>query len=260
MEPTAWAFQFKYLVAISGMSNTYQYAGPELEIFELARNWKKYIAQAMSPHLRGSVLEAGAGIGSVTMSVLGPESELAVNVSSWVSLEPDCSQVSRIKGLIDDGALPAFCQVRTGTLENISNDSSFDTILYIDVLEHIEDDAGELARAASLLSSGGRLVVMSPAHNFLFSPLDTAAEHYRRYNRPQLRAIGPASTRLLSCRYLDSVGMAASLANKMFCRQALPTPSQIALWDGFMVRISRIVDPLSGYNLGKSILAIWEKV
>jgi hypothetical protein len=59
--------------------------------------------------------------------------------------------------------------------------------------------------------------------------------------------------------YLDSVGMMASLANRVLLKSADPTQHQIALWDRYLVRLSRVVDPLSGYRCGKSVLAIWQR-
>ena len=58
---------------------------------------------------------------------------------------------------------------------------SFDSIVYIDVLEHIKDDSAEIAAATARLRSNGTLVVLSPAHAWLFSAFDAAVGHYRRY-------------------------------------------------------------------------------
>jgi hypothetical protein len=60
-------------------------------------------------------------------------------------------------------------------------------------------------------------------------------------------------------RYLDSVGLAASLANRTLLRQSIPTARQIMIWDRLMVPMSRILDPLLGYRAGKSILAVWSR-
>ncbi len=60
-------------------------------------------------------------------------------------------------------------------------------------------------------------------------------------------------------RYLDSIGILASLGNQLFLRRSIPTPGQISLWDGVMVRLSRLVDPLLLYSVGKSVLAVWQK-
>ena len=55
--------------------------------------------------------------------------------------------------------------------------------------------------------------------------------------------------------YLDSIGLFASLGNRLLLQSAMPKPSQIAFWDRVLVRMSRLVDPLLGYSAGKSVLA-----
>jgi hypothetical protein len=135
----------------------------------------------------------------------------------------------------------------------------FDTILYIDVLEHIERDAEELQGAADRLAVNGHLIVLSPAHQWLFAPFDAAIGHYRRYTRASLRNLTPQGLDLRRLRYLDCVGLLASSGNRFVLRSAMPTPSQIALWDKLMVPMSSVLDRLAGYRLGKTVYAIWQR-
>ena len=135
----------------------------------------------------------------------------------------------------------------------------FDTILYMDVLEHIADDRAELARAADQLRHGGHLIVLAPAHQWLFTPFDEAIGHYRRYTKSTLRAAAPDGLTLARLVYLDSIGMLASLGNRLVLKSSMPSPGQIALWDRLMVPLSRVADPFLGYSLGKSVLAVWKK-
>jgi SAM-dependent methyltransferase len=149
--------------------------------------------------------------------------------------------------------------VTVGTLESLPG-ATFDSILYIDVLEHIEQDAAEAAAAARMLRPGGHLIVLSPAHQFLFSPFDASIGHYRRYNRKSLTACSPPDCRLETMFYLDCAGMAASLANRVLLRQSQPEERQIALWDNFIVPVSRIADRIFCYRLGKTICAVWTRI
>jgi len=135
----------------------------------------------------------------------------------------------------------------------------FDTILYIDVVEHIEKDREELKRAASHLRPGGHLIVLSPAHQRLFSPFDAAIGHFRRYNRAMLRAISPAGLLLERMRYLDSAGMILSAANMLLLRQSMPTAAQLRFWDLCIVPISRVLDKLLLYSIGKTVIAVWRR-
>lgn len=231
--------------------STRSYEGSELELFETATNWKAYWSSKIVAHVRGRVLDVGAGIGA-TAKLLA-----SGHVDSWTALEPDPNLAERIEDAVRASRLPGSVTVRRGTLASIDASESFDTILYIDVLEHIFDDRGELLAATRHLKPGGHLIVLAPAHQWLYSPFDHAIGHHRRYSRQSLLAAAPDSLHATDCRYLDSVGMIASLANRLLLRSATPTMSQIALWDRVMVPCSRRLDPLFSGRLGKSVLGVF---
>ena len=164
---------------------------------------------------------------------------------------------ARLQDVIAKGELPVACRARTGTVRGLQGEPGFDAILYIDVLEHIADDAAELAAAARLLRPGGALIVLAPAHPWLYSPFDRAIGHHRRYTRRSLARIAPPGLRRLVLRYLDSVGLLASAGNRFLLRRSLPTPRDIARWDGLMVPISRRLDAWLAFRVGKSVLGVW---
>jgi hypothetical protein len=178
---------------------------------------------------------------------------------SWTCLEPDRSLLGQLSAEIEAGKLPRFCRPVAGTLDDVADLAPFDTLLYIDVLEHIEDDLGQLSQASGCLKPGGNLVVLSPAHPFLYTAFDRAIGHFRRYTRRSLLAVGPPSMEVARARYLDSAGMLASLGNRVVLKQSMPKPAQISFWDRVLVRASTMLDPLLGFRVGKSILVIWRK-
>jgi 2-polyprenyl-3-methyl-5-hydroxy-6-metoxy-1,4-benzoquinol methylase len=196
---------------------TLQYVGSELALFARATNWKRYVARCLAPYVSGRVLDVGAGIGSNIPPLFSPE------VREWVALEPDPALAGKISEAIAAGALSDTCSVINGDIEAIPAGTAFDTILYIDVLEHVADDDAELRRATLRLAPSGRLAVLVPAHQFLFSPFDAAVGHHRRYTVAALRAITPTGMRLECCRMLDSIGFLASLANRILLQSAQPT-------------------------------------
>jgi SAM-dependent methyltransferase len=236
------------------MSEERPYEGKELEIFAQARNWKNYWSGRIRPHFGKSVLEVGAGLGTNTPYLLGPEQE------SWLCLEPDGALTAQVPTMLADHPQRGIVRTRTGFLRDLPAGETFDTILYIDVLEHIEDDHGEMRAALAHLSPRGKIIVLSPAQPGLFTEFDRALGHYRRYTRQTLRACTPAGAALLEIFALDSFGLMASVANKLFLHQSMPTPKQILFWDRTLVPISRLIDPLIGFSLGKSLIGIWQKV
>jgi hypothetical protein len=229
------------------------YVGSELELFSEARNWKAYFSRVLTPYMSGQVLEVGAGIGSNTPYLA------TAAVCGWTSVEPDRSLARRILERAARHGLSFGWSVVAGTIEALGPGARFETILYIDVLEHLADDRSELSRAALHLSAGGNLIVLAPAHQFLFSPFDAEIGHYRRYNRPSLIALTPPGCRLHRCFLLDSAGFLASLGNRVLLRASTPTAGQIAFWDKVLIPVSRILDRLTGYNLGKTVIAVWNR-
>lgn len=227
------------------------YEGSQLEVFDLAVNWKNYLRRQLRPYLKGAVLEVGAGMGSATREFCDGSQ------GRWVCLEPDASLAQRIPG----NSTPAMakCEIRVGSLADLPPQELFDAILYIDVLEHIEDDRAEVALAASHLRSGGVVAIMSPAHQWLFTPFDQSVGHFRRYNKAMLRAIAPQGCAEARMVYLDSVGMSASLANRLLLQSAKAKASQVLFWDRCLIPLSRIADPLLGFTVGKSVLAVWRR-
>lgn len=231
------------------------YVGGELALFRHARNWKAYMRRHLAPHIRGSVIEVGAGIGGTTENLAD-----LPHVTGWLCIEPDAGQCAMLERMRERGEIPAYSRTHCGYLADLAP-AQADTVIYIDVLEHIEDDRGELALAAAQLRPGGRLVVLAPAYQSLFGPFDTAVGHYRRYTLPQLRALAnPATLREIAAFHLDSVGLAASLANRLVLGQSLPTPAQVAFWDKALVPLSRLLDPLTFRRFGKSAVMVWRKL
>jgi SAM-dependent methyltransferase len=225
----------------------FKYVGNELDTFSRARNWRRYWSSTLRRYIAGDVLEVGAGIGANIAPVNNRQ------VRSIHCLEPDpglAAQLSRAAREIPGAT------VSVGTIAGVAG-RRFDTVLYIDVLEHIKDDQSELTTAARLLRPGGRLIILAPAHQALYSSYDKALGHYRRYDRRNLSLCSPASCRLEKMDYLDSVGLLASSANKVMLKQSVPMLWQILLWDRCMIPLSRALDRLLGYRLGKSIVAVW---
>jgi len=223
----------------------FKYVGSELELFEKARNWKAYWRAQIAEFVRGEVLEVGAGIGANTLTLAGLEYQ------RWTCLEPDAALVARI-------ALPpgGRHKAAAGTIDDLPAEAKFDAILYIDVLEHIEDDRAEMVRAAGRLKPGGALIVLAPAHPFLFTPFDAAIGHFRRYTRASLDQAAAPTVSLEKLVYLDAAGMLASAANRLLLQSSMPTERQILTWDRLLVPVSRLIDPIFAGRVGKSVLGI----
>ncbi len=227
------------------------YVGQELELFAKAANWKRYFADRLEPYVQGRVLEVGCGMGVNAEYLLNP------GVTAYTFLEPDDGLLAHVLQHVRSPLLRNAERVH-GTTNSLTG-RQFDTILYLDVIEHIEYAKAELERAMVLLAPGGHLVILVPAYNFLFSAFDGAIGHFRRYDRRMLQQELPTGLETVSLKYLDSCGLVLSLANKLLLRQRMPTDGQIRFWDRTVVPISKVTDRLLFHSCGRSLLAVARK-
>ena len=231
----------------------YSYLGDELELFQHATRWKAYYARGLRRFIAGDVLEVGAGLGATSHFLCNGDQR------SWTCLEPDAALHRQLEASLKGAPLASPGQAVLGTVASLPKEERFDTILYIDVLEHIEDDREELAVSADRLRGGGHVVVLAPAHQALYSPFDKAIGHFRRYNKLSLLGAAPSTLRPVAAYYLDAIGMLISLANRLLLRTPSPTYGQLMFWDRVLVPASRVIDPILGYNVGKTVVAIWTR-
>ena len=235
------------------MTNS-EYIGNELHIFMKAVNWKKYWSSKVSPYIKGDVLEVGAGIGANTQYIARDFKD----ISRLVCIEPDANLSANIINDLPKSQIEKI-EIKNCYLKDMDSSVKFDTILYIDVIEHIEFDADEVELAKSYLKEGGHLIILVPAYNYLFSEFDKAIGHYRRYNKRMLLTSGGKGLTKVKLFYLDSVGVILSFTNKILLKQGSPTMRQILFWDRLIVPISKIVDYIVFHAFGKSLVGIWRK-
>ena len=95
------------------------------------------------------------------------------------------------------------------------------------------------------------LIVLLSSSSWLYLPAVAAV------SPASLRAAAPKSLHAVRIVYLDCAGMLASAANRMLLKSAMPTERQILTWDGWLVPVSRVLDPLFGGRAGKSVIGIW---
>lgn len=233
--------------------NNYTYIGKELDLFSEAQNWKAYWLKTIQNFVKGKVLEVGAGIGNNTKLIAD------LGDISITCLEPDPVVAKQLEETLKKFNLLGKCNIKSVSTIDLLNESNYNTILYIDVLEHIKNEAEELDRASSLIARGGYLIVLSPAFNWIYSPFDKSIGHYRRYNRSMLRKTAPKNLKEIKVQYLDSIGVIASIVNKLLLKQSLPSMKQIKLWDRWFIKVSRYTDVLLCHSFGKTIIGIWQK-
>ncbi len=232
-----------------------EYSGEDLEILANLHRYRTWIVDAISPHVQGRVAEIGAGIGSFTADLLCLPAVAHIDV-----VEPSPPLFdhlhSRFAGEKRITVIPRMCEEWSAKADA----SSLDTVVMINVLEHIDDDLAVLDSIRKALRPGGRLVVFVPAMMFLFSELDRFYGHFRRYERPGLaRLAEKAGLTVLENRYFDVLGVLPWLVMNRWLGKTQFNPRQIALYDRVGIPVTRAFESLIRPPFGKNLLLVAQR-
>jgi 2-polyprenyl-3-methyl-5-hydroxy-6-metoxy-1,4-benzoquinol methylase len=158
-----------------------------LDSFSVARRFNRWMAQTIAPYAGDDVLEIGAGMGNLA-------AQLAPGRNRYVATDIDPEHLSRLESRLGHLAHleTALCDLgRPHQLDSFAG--QMDTVVCLNVLEHVEDEAAGLGNMYEALRSGGRAIVLVPEGPSIYGSLDVVLGHYRRYTREQLaEAMGRA--------------------------------------------------------------------
>jgi SAM-dependent methyltransferase len=227
----------------------FSYSGTELDALADARNYYEHIRQRFAPHLGARVVEVGAGIGTFSQYLLD-----SPGVRELVAIEP---AVNNFPVLRDRFASDRRVTVRQGVLHDFADQLAADSLVAVNVLEHIEDDVSFLGDARRVLGDAGTLLLFVPALQSIYGTLDEAFEHYRRYDRSLLHArLTEAGFVTVRMRYVNMPGIAAwYLAGRVMRRRTID-PRSVRLYDRFVVPVVSAVEAIIEPPAGQSLLAI----
>ena len=225
----------------------------DLQIMAPARNYSRWIYEQFRPHLGQRLIECGAGIGNFTELLL--DRELVVAVDAYQPcLEQLAQRFSAAKQVVPvhmDISSPRLCEL-----------SSYqpDTVICINVLEHVEDDASALVNMRSILQPGGRLALLVPAYPVLYGTIDRKIGHYRRYTKKvlieRIRRAGLRIRRLFCMNVIAPLGW--FLNNRIFKRQE-ESVAQVMFFDCCIVPWLRPAERILNPPFGLSLIAVCEK-
>lgn len=236
------------------MAGESSYFGRDLEAMVRARNLPRWIMEQFRPFSGRRIIEVGAGCGNFTplIAEMCPERLLCV--------EPSANMFAELGRRIE--ALPPAEAVE-GVLADVSGRIGWrpDTIFYVNVLEHIEDDLGEMRVAFDLLAPGGHALVFVPALRWLFGAADKSFGHFRRYQWRDLRAVVEAAGfRVRVLRYFDIAGVVPWFVLFRVLRMKCFTPAQVTLFDRLVVPVMRRAEGWMTPPFGKNLVCVAQRV
>ena len=227
----------------------FSYPQQVTETFDNANFHINYCVSFFRKYLEGNVIEIGAGCGSFTRSYFKKKT-----IKSLILNDKDKKNILTLSKKFKK---KRKIQVTRSNLSKINK--KFETILYLHVLEHIENDENEIRIACKKLKKNGKLIILVPAHNKMYSNLDKFVGHHRRYEASFFKKRNK-QLKLVNLKFLDSSGYLLYYLNKLFFRhEKIPSKLKIFIWDKLFTPISLIFDFILGYRLGKCILAIYER-
>lgn len=222
-----------------------------LEKMSGMRRFNEHMYRTIKPFLGRSIVEAGSGHGNITDYLLG-------GGATVVATDLEQSALERLRAnysAYDNVSVARWDMTRP--LRVPAGGEPVDTVVCLNVLEHIEDEQGALLSARRLLEgTGGRLVLLVPAHDALFSPLDESVGHVRRYSkRSLLDALDAAGFEVDHVQWFNLLGMLGWWLNgKVLGRDRLPS-GQLGLYEavsGVWLQVEKRID----LPVGLSLIAI----
>lgn len=229
-------------------NGSFVYSGNELDAMAEARNYCKWIMRYFGSYLGHRVVEIGAGTGTF--------SELLLNsngTKTLVLFEAAANLFPQLRARFSDKRVRLHC----GTFDPELLTEPADSIVLVNVLEHVFDDASLLSQIYQALRSEGSLLLFVPALEWNYGSLDKAFEHYRRYSKKALSVkLQTAGFRTELMRYVNFMGIASWFVTGKVLHQTTLKSSQVRWYDHWIVPWSFRLEKMCEPPIGQSLLAI----
>lgn len=223
-----------------------------------SQNYNRWQYEQFRPYVGKTVLEIGCGLGNLSQ-YLKEDAQFLLSVD----IKPEA--VAFIKERFPE--TPDFKVELLDVFQEGLKDYAqhpFDTIVFSNVLEHIEDDAQAIQRCHDILQpTGGKLLLLVPAHKFLYGSLDAEAGHYRRYSRKQIINLAKETGfNVLDLYPFNITGALGWFFNFCLLKRKgtsnSPEGLQMNFYDRFLVKPGRFLEGMIKPPIGISYIAILE--
>ncbi len=203
-----------------------------------AKRFNRWMADTLRPYMKGSVLEIGAGIGNMAELLCGGSEQYVATDTAGEHLRELQARLAHAPHLTVQ-----VCDAATAEHYRIFAER-FDTVLCLNVLEHIEDDRATLANIWSALRPGGRAIILVPQGARAFGSLDEVLHHKRRYSKAELAGkMAQAGFHVSEILSFNRVTYPGWLLNARILRRQTLSITQLRLFD-LLVPIWKRIDPL----------------
>ncbi|MBN2612984.1 MAG: class I SAM-dependent methyltransferase [Bacteroidales bacterium] len=236
---------------MKNIKNKNDYFGRDLEAMSTARNYPKWIISEFKPYIGQHVAEVGAGSGNITAL-------LTEHVEKLVAFEPSENMFPLLKKRF--GKVDKITAINNyfGN-EYLNFKECFDSLLYVNVLEHIKDDRQEIDFVYKALKPGGYLLVFVPALPFLYGEFDKNVGHYRRYTKKSIiRLVQNSGFKIARLKYFDFAGIIPWYITFVLLKSPM-TNLNVGLYDKIVVPVARRIEKFLTPPIGKNLLLVLQK-
>lgn len=220
---------------------TYSAEEQNLRLMASAHRYHRWIYEQFEKFLQGPrLLEVGAGVGNLTQHLLEDGHQVTCTDINEKNLQELQTRCRGVRALVDD-------------IVQTKLEEKFDSIICVNVLEHIVDDLGALRNMRKMLSDEGRLLLLVPAVPAVFGTVDEADGHYRRYTRRALSTkLESADFQVLQMRYMNLAGLVGWWWDGRVRKRRVHRTEALGLFDRLVPifkNVERIVPPPVGLSL-----------
>jgi SAM-dependent methyltransferase len=227
------------------------YIGKDLEAMSFAKNYSKWIIDLFRPFIGKNVAEVGAGTGNLTQ--LLSEQEI---ISKITAFEPSVKMHDYL--IKNTNNIKKVSPVNS-TFSDKYSKQKFDSIFYINVLEHIEDDVTEVGLMHDSLNNNGHACIFVPALSWLYSDFDKSIGHFRRYHKDQLINLFDSNGfEVVTVKYVDMLGIIPWYLNFVLMKRTLDQ-NTTRIYDQIAIPIIRFIEKTIPSPIGKNLLLVGKK-
>ena len=222
---------------------------------EFADNYNNWIINKFNPYIGSSLLEIGTGQGNF-------KKYLSHRVKQYVSIDIDEKVIKRAKER-DSGGNYIVADAASNDFSSKLKEFSFDTVMCVNVLEHIPDHKKAIANMLQVLRPGGHLLLFVPAFQALYNDMDKLAGHCRRYRKGDINElVAGLNVDIIMNEYFNSIGGLGWWVNKLRTHKDLDSKNinkQVIIFEKYIVPVSKFINPFSKKIFGQSLLAVLKK-
>jgi SAM-dependent methyltransferase len=211
-----------------------------------------WLFEEVAPYLGERVLEVGCGVGNFAQHLMGRALYAGIDVS-----HESVRSFNETYGTFPN-AFALELDVCTPKLLELAH-LGFDTVFSLNVLEHIADDRAALQNIGRVLRPGGMLVLVVPAHNWLYGSMDRSIGHHRRYDKRKMsNLLGATGFRCVAQKYINALGAVGWYVNGRILERETPPSQQLRVFNK-VVPLLKLVERIVPVPFGISLLAVAER-